>query len=301
MTPAQLRPLLVGLIVVFIAASCGTTEDQASESASAAEAPANAVSVETVSIDTVSVDSLPFKTTPETTVPSKTAATNRESAEPVEVVSDLDRLAADQNIGVIVATAITGSITAYEYPNGGAAVTTLSNPTAIGGPLVFQLTGSDVEEMEGEEWAEVYLPIRPNGATGWIRLADVSLSSNTFRIEIDRATHRMQVFEGSKTLIDTSVAIGTGATPTPVGQFYIIELLQPDRADGPYGPFAFGLSGFSEALPNFAGGDGVIGVHGTNNPSALGQDVSHGCVRVSNDVIELMVTMIPLGTPVTIV
>jgi lipoprotein-anchoring transpeptidase ErfK/SrfK len=96
------------------------------------------------------------------------------------------------------------------------------------------------------------------------------------------------------------VAIGTGATPTPLGRFYIIELLQPPDPTGPYGPFAFGLSGFSETLTSFAGGDGVIGIHGTNDPVALGTDVSHGCIRMANDVIETLAGVIPLGTPVAI-
>ena len=64
--------------------------------------------------------------------------------------------------------------------------------------------------------------------------------------------------------------------------------------------FAFGLSGFSETLTSFRGGDGVIGIHGTDEPEALGTDVSHGCVRVDNDVITSMAGLIPLGTPVII-
>ena len=95
---------------------------------------------------------------------------------------------------------------------------------------------------------------------------------------------------------ETTVAIGTGATPTPIGDFYIIELLRPPTADGPYGPFAFGLSGFSETLTDYAGGQGVIGIHGTNDPASLGSDVSHGCVRVDNDVITEMAGELPLGT-----
>ena len=144
------------------------------------------------------------------------------------------------------------------------------------------------------------LPIRPNGTTGWIKREDVTLARNPFRIVVDRSAHRLQVFEGSQVLHDVPVAIGTGATPTPVGDFYIVELLRPDRPDGPYGPFAFGLSGFSETAPDFAGGNGVIGLHGTNEPATLGRDVSHGCVRVHNDVVALLAGSIPLGTPVSV-
>ena len=55
-------------------------------------------------------------------------------------------------------------------------------------------------------------------------------------------------------------------------------------------------------LTSFNGGAGVIGIHGTNEPEALGTDVSSGCIRVHNDVIERLVEEIglPLGTPVEI-
>jgi lipoprotein-anchoring transpeptidase ErfK/SrfK len=50
----------------------------------------------------------------------------------------------------------------------------------------------------------------------------------------------------------------------------------------------------------FEGGDGQIGIHGTNQPEVLGQDVSHGCIRVANAVITRLARQLPLGTPVTI-
>ena len=74
----------------------------------------------------------------------------------------------------------------------------------------------------------------------------------------------------------------------------------PPDGNGPYGTHAYGLSGFSETLDSFNGGDGVIGIHGTNDPGSLGTDVSHGCIRVANDVIDEMATFLPLGTPVEI-
>lgn len=41
-------------------------------------------------------------------------------------------------------------------------------------------------------------------------------------------------------------------------------------------------------------------MHGTADPSSIGQAVSHGCVRVPNDVITQLATSVPLGTPVAI-
>ena len=53
-------------------------------------------------------------------------------------------------------------------------------------------------------------------------------------------------------------------------------------------------------LTSFAGGDGVIGIHGTNDPSTLGKDVSHGCIRMSNSGITKLAKILPLGVPVQI-
>ena len=46
-------------------------------------------------------------------------------------------------------------------------------------------------------------------------------------------------------------------------------------------------------------GDGYA-LHGTNNPSSIGQAVSHGCVRLRNEDIEKLYEMVDVGTPVYI-
>ncbi len=71
-------------------------------------------------------------------------------------------------------------------------------------------------------------------------------------------------------------------------------------ARGPFGPYADPLSGFSEVLFDFAGGDGQFGIHGTNDASTLGGDVSHGCIRMSNVGITLLAGTLPAGVPVRI-
>ena len=65
-------------------------------------------------------------------------------------------------------------------------------------------------------------------------------------------------------------------------------------------PSRIGISGHSDVLFEFAGGPGQLAVHGTNDPSKMGQNISNGCVRVPNDVILKIANTVPLGTPVTI-
>ena len=55
------------------------------------------------------------------------------------------------------------------------------------------------------------------------------------------------------------------------------------------------VSAFSEQLPDWPGG-GQAGIHGTNDDSSMGKDVSAGCIRMHNrDILELSES-VPLGT-----
>jgi hypothetical protein len=61
-----------------------------------------------------------------------------------------------------------------------------------------------------------------------------------------------------------------------------------------FGPFWMPLSR--------PGGDGTnYGVHGTNDPSSIGNRVSHGCIRLQNRHADEVHAMLPLGTRVRIV
>jgi lipoprotein-anchoring transpeptidase ErfK/SrfK len=97
------------------------------------------------------------------------------------------------------------------------------------------------------------------------------------------------------------VAVGSPKYPTPLGSFYMRELARPRNPKGAYGPWAFGLSAYSNVLQTFGRGDGQIGIHGTNQPDLLGQSVSHGCIRMRNATITKLAQMLPQGVPVEIV
>jgi lipoprotein-anchoring transpeptidase ErfK/SrfK len=179
---------------------------------------------------------------------------------------------------------------------GDAPATVLDNPNENGAPLVFLLTGREADA----EWLSVYLPVRPNGSTGFVRADQVTVARDDYRIEVALGAHHLAVTKLGETVLESDIAVGTAETPTPGGVYYVKELLQPPDPNGSYGPYAYGLSGFSNQLDSFNGGDGVIGIHGTSDPSSIGRDVSHGCIRVPNDVVTQMAGMVPLGTPVEI-
>ncbi|HZM41566.1 MAG TPA: L,D-transpeptidase [Acidimicrobiales bacterium] len=202
--------------------------------------------------------------------------------------------AAPAATGSLVAQALGAGVQVFATAAEDQPTAELDSPTENGAPLVFL-----VEQRLGD-WLQVLLPVRPNGSTGWIRAADVSLLSDPYRIEVALAAHTLTIFQDTAQIAQYPIAVGTADTPTPGGRYYIKELIQPPTPNGPYGVYVYGLSGFSNVLESFNGGDGVIGIHGTNDPSAIGTDVSHGCIRLTNEAITEMVGYLPLGTPVTI-
>jgi lipoprotein-anchoring transpeptidase ErfK/SrfK len=195
----------------------------------------------------------------------------------------------------VVAQAVVDQVPVFAAPGDATPVTTLANPTATDGQLVFLIDG-----IAQGGWLEALLPVKPNGATGWIRASDVALASNPYRIVVRLRSHRVTVFKQDDVVLRAPIAVGKQQTPTPGGRYYLTQLFEPPNPDGPYGPFAYSLSGFSEVLETFQGGDAIIGIHGTNQPDLVGQDVSHGCIRMRNDQITRLSKILPLGTPVSI-
>lgn len=197
-------------------------------------------------------------------------------------------------------------ITAFDGPGSDAAVedSTLANPKVIvddegrGGevPVVFL-----VKDDSDDDWLEVYLPIRPNGATGWVPRDDVTLREVPYRVEVNLSDFQLELFRNGRVVLESAVGLGAIDEPTPPGTYFITELLQPPDPDTVYGAYAFGLSGFSDVNFEFGGGPGQLGLHGTNDPSSIGTNASAGCIRLPNEVIEELATVLPLGTPVEIV
>ncbi|MHB8125033.1 MAG: L,D-transpeptidase [Desulfitobacteriaceae bacterium] len=96
----------------------------------------------------------------------------------------------------------------------------------------------------------------------------------------------LQLYDRQKLLQSYSIAVGKKDTPTPHGRFTIANKhLNPG---GVFGSHWLGLS-----ISNY-------GIHGTNNPSSIGQFVSKGCIRLQNHDIAKLFPMITIGTPVII-
>ena len=150
---------------------------------------------------------------------------------------------------------------------------------------------------DGTAWFKLNLPMRPNGTVGWIPAASATLRPTQSHIVVHRGLRRIELFRGSKRLLYAKVAVGAPGRETPLGEFYVTARFVPD--DPFLGAFALETSAYSR-LTEWPGG-GKVGIHGTSKPWLLGQAVSHGCVRVSNQTALALERLAPVGTPISIV
>ena len=191
-------------------------------------------------------------------------------------------------------------VAVFAAPGDSRPLRTFSNPWFVNGdrsaavPMLFLVTA------QRGEWVEVLLPTRPNGSKAWVRAADVNLRKDAYRVRVQLAARHIEVRRGTTVLYAGTVAVGSETTPTPAGTYYIRVLIRSPSRNSPYGPFAYGLSGYSDVLERFDGGDAELGLHGNNDASVLGKNVTHGCIRMDNDAIARLAPEVPLGTPVEI-
>jgi lipoprotein-anchoring transpeptidase ErfK/SrfK len=152
-------------------------------------------------------------------------------------------------------------------------------------PRAFLVTAEP--EADDCGWINVLLPTRPNGSTGWVKRDDVRVAGQEFRIEVYLNEFNLKAYKDQELILDAPIGVAQENRPTPGGLYYTTELLK--SSDPAYGPWAFGLSGFSEVLTSFNGGQGQLGLHGTNQPERIGTRVSSGCIRLENANIEKLV------------
>lgn len=169
-----------------------------------------------------------------------------------------------------------------------------------GVPTVFGVLGEQLDRRCRPSWLHVELPMRPNGATGWVRARDVAVGVVHTRIVVDVSARRLRLYRDGRLVLQSPAAVGAPKTPTPVGRYYVNQRLVSTDPAGPYGPGAVGVSAFSNVWTGWAQG-GPIGIHGTNEPWSIGRAVSNGCIRLPNPVLRRVFAATLLGTPVEIV
>jgi lipoprotein-anchoring transpeptidase ErfK/SrfK len=163
--------------------------------------------------------------------------------------------------------------------------------------LVMRGTTDD----DGDIWLRIQIPIWPNGQAGWVAASDVRLAEVSERVVVDVSLRRLVRLREGKPVARLRVAVGSAATPTPPGRYFVWAKVDTDRPSGPYGSFILGLSGFSDAIEPWEEfpGEPRLAIHGTDDPGDAGRAISKGCVRVSNALLRHL-RDVPMGTPVVI-
>lgn len=149
-------------------------------------------------------------------------------------------------------------------------------------------------------WAQVVLPWRPNGRTGWVRLRGHRVVHTRTWVQADLSRRRIMLMHGSRLVRWFPTAIGAPGSPTPIGRFSVTDPISTGDPSGPFGWYAFGLSGHQPNLPaGWSGGD-QLAIHGTNDAGSIGTRASAGCLRVSASALWVLKRALRPGTPVVI-
>ena|SRR5437763_5800025 len=119
------------------------------------------------------------------------------------------------------------------------------------------------------------------------------------KIVVSIPDRKLALIEDGEIIKVFPVAIGASESPTPEGEFKIVNRLtsptyyHPGKvigpgADNPLGTRWMGL--------NLKG----LGIHGTNAPSSIGKAASHGCVRMAKKDLEELFELVQVGDLVVI-
>jgi len=179
---------------------------------------------------------------------------------------------------------------------GGRVIGTIAEATPLGTPTWSWARAT----ARHRRWARVALAWRPDHRQGWIRLAGRRRIHTPYWVQADLSRRRLQLMRGRRAQATFSAAIGAPSSPTPTGRFVVTDLVATGDPTGPFGSFAFGLSGHQPNLPpGWAGGD-QLAIHGTNDPVSIGTASSAGCLRVSDAALAALRRALRLGSPVVI-
>ena len=109
------------------------------------------------------------------------------------------------------------------------------------------------------------------------------------RLVVDTDKRTLSVMAGQEVIGIYPVAIGKQGTPTPIGEWKIID--KDYDWGGPFGARWIGLN-----IPW-----GRYGIHGTNQPWTISSEASLGCLRMFDDDILHFFDLVKVGTQVDIV
>ncbi|WP_084031579.1 L,D-transpeptidase family protein [Anaerobacillus arseniciselenatis] len=179
------------------------------------------------------------------------------------------------------------------------------------GETLFRITNTYYPSANYQELLALYNGIKDPStdmkAGMVLKIPELSIleaqSSKGYEVKVDKSKNILTVYYNSKVVRKFSVGTGKDQSLTPEGSFKIVNKVEkpwynPENIRGgapenPLGSHWLGL--------NVPGTNGFIyGIHGTNNPSSIGNYVSLGCIRMHNADVKWLYDTLPLQTPVHI-
>ncbi len=132
-----------------------------------------------------------------------------------------------------------------------------------------------------------------------ILLAGSAMAQETRQIIVSIPDRKLALVEDGQVKKVYSVAVGKKTTPSPTGEFEIVNRVTDPTYYHPgkvIGPGAANPLGNRWIGLNQKG----YGIHGTNEPWSIGKAASHGCIRMAKSDLEELFTMVRIGDKVEI-
>jgi lipoprotein-anchoring transpeptidase ErfK/SrfK len=182
-------------------------------------------------------------------------------------------------------------------------VTLQFSPTVTETDAVYAVrSGDTLAEIADAHHTTVELMKRANGLSGDLIRPKQKLKvpKGTFSIVVDKSQNQLLLTEDNQFFKVYAVATGADNS-TPAGTFKIVNkitnpvwyrqgaVVPPESPENILGTRWMGWD-----KPGF-------GIHGSVDPTAMGHQVTAGCVRMTNPEVEELFTLVPVGTEVTVV
>jgi lipoprotein-anchoring transpeptidase ErfK/SrfK len=119
------------------------------------------------------------------------------------------------------------------------------------------------------------------------------------RIVVSISERRLAVVDKTGVMKSYPIAVGADASPSPAGQFKIVNKVTDPTyyspgtiiTPGPANPLGSRWLGLNKEH---------YGIHGTNEPASIGQAASHGCIRMAKTDVEELFSLAGIGDTVEI-
>jgi lipoprotein-anchoring transpeptidase ErfK/SrfK len=117
------------------------------------------------------------------------------------------------------------------------------------------------------------------------------------RIVVSIPDRKLVLLEGKRVVKVYDVAVGKSSTPSPSGEFQVVNRIPnptwyaPGKVIGPGKDNPLGTRWIGLSAKGY-------GIHGTNVPNSIGKAASHGCIRMRKHDLEELFTMVNVGVAV---